>query len=218
MEDSHKAMIVYDRGGNKCVVFTCMQIASAIVSPANVHRLGKCPIRFFHEWIRGFLEIAGAKRHATSFLPSPPRKNRYCTTFLRKMLHDDGILPIDVEYKSPSEVSHNHTEVTKAKIGRANKGKGRKMGHEVAKETRSKISAKQRQSWSEVDASGGRVRKLARTEAELKILRDSLKELGEDWDKIAERIPGQSRDNVYQRWYRVERHTMANVDEVDTVE
>jgi hypothetical protein len=53
------------------------------------------------------------------------------------------------------------------------------------------------------------------TEAELKILRDSLEELGTDWDKIAERIPGRSRKNIYDRWYSQERHIMANVDKVD---
>ena len=54
------------------------------------------------------------------------------------------------------------------------------------------------------------------TEAELKILRDSLEELGTDWNRIAERIPGRSRDNVYRRWYTFERHIMANVDKVDS--
>jgi hypothetical protein len=63
MENSHKAMIVHDDGRNICLAFTCTQIASAIASPANAHRLGNCAIGFFHEWIRAFLVFAGAPRH-----------------------------------------------------------------------------------------------------------------------------------------------------------
>jgi hypothetical protein len=47
MEESHKAMIVSEDEENTCLVFTCMQIASAITSPANAHRLGNCAIVFF---------------------------------------------------------------------------------------------------------------------------------------------------------------------------
>ena len=63
MEDDHNAMVIRDDGGNTCLVFTCMQIASTIASPANVHCVGNFAIGFLHEWIRAFLVLAGAPRH-----------------------------------------------------------------------------------------------------------------------------------------------------------
>jgi hypothetical protein len=115
MEHSHKAMIVYDCSGNICLAFTCMQIASAIASPANVHRLGNCAIGFFHEWIRGFLVIAGAPRHCDIFPPFTTAKKSILhdlltnvgSTKVTALLQDDGILPIEVKYN----------------IGQAKKGK-----------------------------------------------------------------------------------------------
>ena len=85
MEESHKAMIVSEDEENTCLVFTCMQIASAIASPANAHRLGNCAIVFF--FTNGFVHSSCLREHQgiTSFLPSPPRNNRYCINFLRKM-------------------------------------------------------------------------------------------------------------------------------------
>ena len=39
------------------------------------------------------------------------------------------------------------------------------------------------------------------TEAEMKILRDSQRELGNKWSEIAKRIPGRNEKNVKNRWY-----------------
>jgi hypothetical protein len=39
------------------------------------------------------------------------------------------------------------------------------------------------------------------TEDEMKILRDSQKELGNKWSDIAKRIPGRSKNSVKNRWY-----------------
>jgi hypothetical protein len=147
MEDSHKAMIVYDRLGNKCVVFTCMQIASAMASPANVHRLGNCAILFFHEWIRGFLEIAGAKNHHPIFPPFTTAKESILHQLLTKdgstkvtaLLHEHKILPIEVEYLCPGEVAFKwkkHSKATKAKMSEVKKGK---KGKKHSKATKAKI-------------------------------------------------------------------------------
>ena len=62
-EDDNNAMVIRNDGGNICLAFTCMQIASTIASPANAHRFGNFAIGFFHEWIRAFLVLAGAQRH-----------------------------------------------------------------------------------------------------------------------------------------------------------
>jgi hypothetical protein len=136
MEDSLKAMIVYDCSGNICLAFTCMQIASMIASPANVHRLGNCAIPFFHEWIRGFLEIAGAINHPSIFPPFTSTKESILHKLLTKdgstkvtaLLRENKILPIDVEYLCPCKVGGEartgckHTEAAKAKIGEARTG------------------------------------------------------------------------------------------------
>ncbi|KAL7537386.1 hypothetical protein ACHAXR_012221 [Thalassiosira sp. AJA248-18] len=45
------------------------------------------------------------------------------------------------------------------------------------------------------------VKKGVWTEAEMKILRDSQKELGNKWSEIAKRIPGRSENSVKNRWY-----------------
>lgn len=39
------------------------------------------------------------------------------------------------------------------------------------------------------------------TQAEMKILRDSQKELGNKWSEIAKRIPGRNENSVKNRWY-----------------
>ena len=83
-EDDHKAMVVHDDGGNKCLVFTCMQIASTIASPANVHCVGNFANGFLHD---GFVHFSSLQEHqdTRSFLPLHPRKNRYYIYFLQKM-------------------------------------------------------------------------------------------------------------------------------------
>jgi len=45
------------------------------------------------------------------------------------------------------------------------------------------------------------VKKGVWTEAEMKILRDSQKELGNKWSDIAKRIHGRSENSVKNRWY-----------------
>jgi hypothetical protein len=115
MEDSHKAMIVYDPLGNVCLAFISTQIASTIASPANVHRLGNCAIGFFHEWIRGFLVVAGAPRHRDMILHQLLTKDG--STKVTELLQDDGILPKEVKYKSHDEIG------ARANISQAEKGK-----------------------------------------------------------------------------------------------
>lgn len=39
------------------------------------------------------------------------------------------------------------------------------------------------------------------TQAEMKVLRDSQKELGNKWSEIAKRIPGRNENSVKNRWY-----------------
>jgi hypothetical protein len=97
--------------------------------------------------------------------------------------------------------------------GKAGKGKKKSEATKIKMSVSGKIGGKAIP--SEEARNKMRIAKTTWTEAELKILRDSLEELGTDWNRIAERIPGRSRDNVYRRWYQFERHIMANVDEVD---
>ena len=103
-EDDHKAMIVHDDGGQPYLVFICMQIASAIASPANVHRVGNFAIGFVHEWIRVFLVHTGAPRHDI-FPPFTATKDSLLYGLLTKdgsqkitqMLHKDELLPRAVQ-------------------------------------------------------------------------------------------------------------------------
>ena len=99
-EDDHNAMVIRNDGGNICLAFTCMQIASTIASPANVHRVGNFAIGFLHEWIRAFLVLAGAPWHEI-FPPFASMKESLLHLLLTKsgsaeitrMLRENDLLP-----------------------------------------------------------------------------------------------------------------------------
>jgi hypothetical protein len=83
-DEDHKAMIVHDDRENTCLVFKCMQIASAIASPANVIILADLQLGSF---ANGFVPSSCLQEHqgTKSVLPSQPRKNLYCTAFLQNL-------------------------------------------------------------------------------------------------------------------------------------
>jgi hypothetical protein len=133
-EDDHNAMVIRNDGRNICLAFTCMQIASTIASPANVHRVGNFAIGFLHKWIRAFLVLAGAPRHEI-FPPFTSMKESLLHHLLIKsgsegitlMLNENDLLPNTVDYLSPGEVggrvggrhSHQFSVEHKAKISQS---------------------------------------------------------------------------------------------------
>jgi hypothetical protein len=61
---------MYDeKSRHTCLVFTCMQVASTVGSPGNVHRAGNFAIPFIHEWIRAYVSLAKAPRKDEMFPP-----------------------------------------------------------------------------------------------------------------------------------------------------
>ena len=68
MEDSLPIILVFSRETKKyTIIFTCMQISSAIGGPKSSNRMqGKIYIPVIHELVCGFLDVSGAKnRKAT---------------------------------------------------------------------------------------------------------------------------------------------------------
>jgi hypothetical protein len=111
-EDDHFAMLVRDvERGHTCLVFTCMQIASTISSPFNVHRAGNFGIAFLHEWIRAYLVLAGAQRH-NIFPPFTTMKESLLHCLLTKsgaakitrILHENNLVENETMYKCSSQV------------------------------------------------------------------------------------------------------------------
>jgi hypothetical protein len=142
-----------------------MQIASAIASSTNVHRVGNFAIGFFHEWIRAFLILTGAPRRDI-FPPFTSVKESLLHRLLTKsgsaeisrMLHENDLLPGTVDYLCPDEVCKGraqtdesnakrsqsmmgraHTDESNAK--RSQTQKGRKRGP-MSDETKAKLSKK----------------------------------------------------------------------------
>jgi hypothetical protein len=82
-----------------CLLFTCMQLASAVGGPQTVHQTGNFAIVFFHEWIRAFLILEKAPRHHI-FPPYTSIEESLLYSLLLKvgatkttaMLHQDGLI------------------------------------------------------------------------------------------------------------------------------
>ena len=70
---------------------------------------------------------------------------------------------------------------------------------DIAKRLPGRIGEQIKERW--INNLDPEVRKGVWTEAEMTILRDSQKELGNKWSDIAKRIPGRSENSVKNRWY-----------------
>ena len=76
---------------------------------------------------------------------------------------------------------------------------GNERWSDIAKRLPGRIGEQIKEHWMNVLDPD--VKKGVWTEAEMKILRDSQKELGNKWSDIAKRIPGRSENSVKNRWY-----------------
>jgi hypothetical protein len=83
-ESHHKAMIVDDGGGKKCLVSQAFKSCQQLPLPLTLTALA---ISTFGSSTNGFMHSSCLRKHqgTTSFLPSQPQKNLYCTVFLQKM-------------------------------------------------------------------------------------------------------------------------------------
>jgi len=70
---------------------------------------------------------------------------------------------------------------------------------EIAKRLPGRIGEQIKERW--INVLDPDVKKGIWTEAEMKILRDSQRELGNKWSEIAKRIPGRNENSVKNRWY-----------------
>jgi hypothetical protein len=111
-EDDHFAMLVRDvERGHTCLVFTCMQIASTISSPFNVHRAGNFGTAFFHKWICAYLVLIGAPRH-NIFPAYTTMKESLLHCLLTKLraakimriLHENNLVENGTMYKCSTQI------------------------------------------------------------------------------------------------------------------
>ena len=70
---------------------------------------------------------------------------------------------------------------------------------EIAKRLPGRIGEQIKERW--INVLDPDVKKGIWTEAEMRILRDSQRELGNKWSEIAKRIPGRNENSVKNRWY-----------------
>ena len=70
---------------------------------------------------------------------------------------------------------------------------------EIAKRLPGRIGEQIKERW--INVLDPNIKKGIWTEAEMKILQDSQRELGNKWSKIAKRIPGRNENSVKNRWY-----------------
>ncbi|KAL3790604.1 hypothetical protein ACHAW5_011178 [Stephanodiscus triporus] len=70
---------------------------------------------------------------------------------------------------------------------------------EIAKRLPGRIGEQIKERW--INALDPNVKKGIWTDAEMKLLRDSQRELGNKWSEIAKRIPGRNENSVKNRWY-----------------
>jgi hypothetical protein len=70
---------------------------------------------------------------------------------------------------------------------------------EIAKRLPGRIGEQVKERW--INVLDPDMKKGLWTQAEMKILRDSQKELGNKWSEIAKRIPGRNENSVKNRWY-----------------
>ena len=70
---------------------------------------------------------------------------------------------------------------------------------EIAKRLPGRIGEQIKERW--VNVLDPDVKKGIWTEAEMRILRNSQRELGNKWSEIAKRIPGRNENSVKNRWY-----------------
>jgi hypothetical protein len=71
--------------------------------------------------------------------------------------------------------------------------------NEIAKRLPGRIGEQVKERW--INVLDPDMKKGLWTQAEMKILRDSQKELGNKWSEIAKRIPGRNENSVKNRWY-----------------
>ncbi len=92
MEDSLPIILLFDQETKKTtIIFTCMQISSAIGGPKSSSRMsGKMYIPIIHELVCAFLDVSGAKNRTTA-IPSFTTGN---VSIFRQALYKDGAAKI----------------------------------------------------------------------------------------------------------------------------
>ena len=142
LEDSLPIILLLNREMKKTtIIFTCMQISSAIGGPKSSNRMsGKMYIPIIHQLVCAFLEVLGAKNR-TAVTPSLTTGNvsifrqalyKVGAAKITKELRLHGLLPESVEFLSPSQAVQ---EWARGYVGRCKDGSRSKgilqMGEEV---------------------------------------------------------------------------------------
>jgi hypothetical protein len=118
LEDSLPVILVFNRETKKTtIIFTCMQISSAIGGPTRSNRMsGKMYIPIIHELVCAFLDVSGAENRRTAI----PSFTTGDVSIFRQALYKDGaakitkdlrlhgLLPESVEFLSPSQAGYEN--------------------------------------------------------------------------------------------------------------
>jgi hypothetical protein len=118
LEDSLPIILVFNQETKKTtIIFTCMQISSAIGGPTRSNRMsGKMYIPIIHELVCAFLDVSGANNRTTAI----PSFTTGDVSIFRQALYKDGatkitkdlrlhgLLPESVEFLSPSQAGYEN--------------------------------------------------------------------------------------------------------------
>jgi hypothetical protein len=118
LEDSLPIILLLDRETKKTtIIFTCMQISSAIGGPTRSNRMsGKMYIPIIHELVCAFLDVSGAENRMTAI----PSFTTGDVSIFQQALYKDGaakitkdlclhgLLPESVEFLAPSQAGYEN--------------------------------------------------------------------------------------------------------------
>jgi hypothetical protein len=118
LEDSLPVILVFNRETKKTtIIFTCMQISSAIGGPTRSNRMsGKMYIPIIHELVCAFLDVSGAENRMTA-IPSfttgdvsifRQALSKDGAAKITKDLRRHGMLPESVEFLSPGQAGYEN--------------------------------------------------------------------------------------------------------------